>query len=208
MAFTLYPPGHVPYGRSALAPVAPDGGVLQSAPSVEVGEVGCAEALHRAQPSTSSPDAFSNTIFDAALDAARGVAWKHAEQLASSPDGCDRWWSTQQRHLLRATKLVGVDPSLTIDVRLQVAEALSVPALVLIEAAGEFARSAGYIACGSAVLKVLSRIPRGAYLAERIAESGFLVSLWAEPLRWDPRRRCVQRKPFQPLRTRGPPSLG
>lgn len=135
------------------------------------------------------------------------MAWKHVEQLTvSSSDGCDRWWSTQQRHLAWALRLVGVDPALPKDLRLQVAEVLSVPELVLVEAASELTRSAGYVACGKAVVKVLDVLPRGAYLAERIAESGFLVSLWAEPLRWCPQRRLLLRKPFHPLRTRAPPA--
>ncbi|MDT8442534.1 MAG: hypothetical protein RQ723_12880, partial [Desulfuromonadales bacterium] len=156
----------------------------------------------------SSAQAFSNTIFAAALDAAQGVAWKHAEQLAVSPDGCDRWWSTQKRHLAGALRLVGVDPTLAIELRHQVAEVLSVPALVLTEAASELVGSAGYIACGKAVVKVLDVLPQGAHLAARLAESGFLVALWSAPLCWDPHRRCLLRKPFQPLRTRGPPAPG
>src|ERR1700681_2138751 len=34
-AFTLYPPGHVPYGRLAIAPVSSDGALVEDAPSGE-----------------------------------------------------------------------------------------------------------------------------------------------------------------------------
>jgi hypothetical protein len=192
-----------------LAPVAPDGSLLQGPPPPSC-EAGCDEAgIAQASLPPLPAQAFSNTLFAAALEAAQGVAWKHVEQLAvSSPDGCDRWWSTQQRHLAWALRLVGVDPALPKEVRLQVAEVLSVPELVLVEAASELTRSAGYVACGNAVVKVLDVLPRGAYLAERIAESGSLVSLWPKPRCWDPQRRLLLRKPFLPLRTRGPPPLG
>lgn len=207
VAFTLYPPSHVPYGRSALAPVAPDGSLLQRLPPDNPPPVGAAgsDVAAGGHAAPSPAHAFSHTIFAAALDAARGVAWKHAEQLEASPDGRDRWWSTQQRQLALALRLVGVDPALPMEVRLQVAEVLSVPALVLSEAVSELVGCAGYVACGRAVVKVLDALPQGAHLAARLAESGFLVALWSAPLCWDPHRRRLLRKPFQPLRTRGPP---
>lgn len=49
IAFTLYPPGHVPYGRQAVAPATP----------------GAAD----------DAKVFSGTLFDAALDASEGKAW-------------------------------------------------------------------------------------------------------------------------------------
>lgn len=52
IAFTLYPPGHVPYGRQAVAPAAP----------------GAAD----------DAKVFSGTLFGAALDASEGKAWSRA----------------------------------------------------------------------------------------------------------------------------------
>ncbi len=60
IGFTVYPPGHVPYGRVALAPVAPDGHVLITAHS--------------------GTGRFDNTFFAAALDAADYQAWPHAAE--------------------------------------------------------------------------------------------------------------------------------
>jgi hypothetical protein len=64
-SFTLYPPGHVPYGRIAIAPVSVDGALVKEAPSEErtAGEAPVA------QPS------LSGTVFGAAIDAAAGRAW-------------------------------------------------------------------------------------------------------------------------------------
>jgi hypothetical protein len=191
-----------------LAPVAPDGSLLQKDEAPPRAMSPAPEAIEgHAKPLLAHP--FSNTLFDAALDAARGVAWRHAEQLESSAEGCDRWWTTQQRHLATAVRLLGVGPGLTEDQRHPLAEVLSVPALVLIEAAKDLAHASGYVACGKAVVSVLDRIPlHRAYLAERIAHSGFLASLWLEPLRWVPERSRFLRESFQTLRTRGPPAAG
>ena len=64
-AFTLYPPGHVPYGRQRIAPVAPDGGAVRSEGD---------DAL----------EVFCSTAFCAALDAAAGRPWPR--------DGQGPWW--------------------------------------------------------------------------------------------------------------------
>ena len=112
---------------------------------------------------------------------------------------------TQRRHVGLAARLVGVDPSLCADTRLQVAETLSVPALTLAEAARKLQLSGGFVAQSKLVVDVLAQMPRGAYLAERIAQSGYLVGLWRKPLRWDPRRALLLERPFRPPRTRDPP---
>ncbi len=85
--FTLYPPGHVPYGRQRLAPVAPDGNPLVSAKGAE---------------------RFRGTLFEAALDAAEGQVWPH-RYCDGSP--LPRF-PTQLVHLVRGAGLVGVAPGL------------------------------------------------------------------------------------------------
>ena len=85
-AFTLYPPGFTPYGRKSVAPVAPDGSAVVQAP---------AEA-----------HALTETVFEAAVDAAQGVAWAR-----ECPGGTAKWWGTQGRHLDRALDLCGVAPA-------------------------------------------------------------------------------------------------
>ncbi len=88
IGFTVYPPGHVPYGRVALAPVAPDGHVLITAHS--------------------GTGRFENTLFAAALDAADHQAWPQAAE-----DGYRvPRFPTQMRRLVRACRLLGVEPTL------------------------------------------------------------------------------------------------
>lgn len=52
LGFTAYPPGHVPYGRQRIAPVAPDGGVVRT-----------------------EGEELAETVFSGAVDAAQGKAW-------------------------------------------------------------------------------------------------------------------------------------
>ena len=104
-AFTLYPPGHVPYGRRAIAPVAADGSLVRADDLDEARPRG---AGHEVEPDEQvvSPEAlaFSGTVFDAALDAACGRIW----QRDHLPGGTDRWWSTQGRWIERALLLLGL----------------------------------------------------------------------------------------------------
>ena len=102
-AFTLYPPGHVPYGRVALVALAPNG-----------------EAVRGAEP-------FAGTLFDVAKDAAQGVAWSREQ-----PGGSDRWWGTQGRRLERAARLTGVVPGQPAELRYDLAGLLDIDVLQLV----------------------------------------------------------------------------
>jgi len=206
--FTIYPPGHVPYGRCPIAPVAPDGSLLRmplpapaNSTQVDAGKGCFASLLLRAQ-------AFSGTIFDAALDAAQGKTWRRADSLTSSEHCGDGCWTTQCRRIESTARLLGIHPLLSIEEQLKAAEALSVPALLLTESARNLALSGGCFACGKAVVQVLAEMPQRTSIADRLMQSGYIVSLWQEPLRWDPRRGLLLlRKPFHPPGTRAPPSI-
>ena len=85
VAFTLYPPGHVPYGSRPVLPVGLSG-----------------ELLSRS---------LDDTMFEAAADAARGAPGARSTprgdegQLLSPPE---HWWSTQLRRMARAARVLGV----------------------------------------------------------------------------------------------------
>jgi hypothetical protein len=66
-AFTLYPPGHVPYGRQAVEPLAPDGGRL-------LGE------RTEGEPNDPLEQQLAGGLFDAALDAAAGRCWSRCSE--------------------------------------------------------------------------------------------------------------------------------
>jgi hypothetical protein len=159
--FTLYPPGHVPYGRIAVAPVAPDG---RSSAEVQTGAA-----------------AFAGTMFEAALDAARGQGWSR-----ECPGGSDRWWGTQGRRLEASIRVCGVSPQLQEPEREAQGAALRVELLLLREGASALLAAPGYRSRGQAVHRVLERLSEGPCVLQRLMKSGHLARLWGPPFSWDP----------------------
>jgi hypothetical protein len=199
--FTVYPPGYVPYARKPLVRVAPDGGALRG-------------------PAKGEPERFEGTLFDAARDAARGIAWRReggtdhewsAEKrrmvrVSSCAQG--PVWSTQGRHIGRARQLLGLGPASQKDAQFVRAELLGLEVTTLHEVQAEI--GTGYRSRGQAVCRVLSATgPQGQ--DDRLAEAGFEAGLWGAPFRWDPRAKLLRRTPFrgtQPRPTaRGPPPI-
>lgn len=173
LAFTLYPPGHVPYGRAAMAPVTPEGRAC----------TGAAEA-----------EAFAGTFFQAALDASLEQSW-----LRESPGGSERWWGTQGRRLSASVRVCGVWPELEEPRREAVAAALGVALLVLREGASAIKARPGYRSRGHAVRTVLERVWAGPCVLARLMASGHLVGLWGEPYSWDAGTAQLRRLSFPGL---------
>lgn len=156
VAFTVYPPGHYPYGRHALAPCHPDGD----------------DKKHHA---------WEETVFEAAVAAADGEPWVRVSQ---AKNGENQWWSTQGRHLDLAMALTGTHPALPDGLRHRIAETLRVPALVLIQEASKVRAAPGFVSRGHAVAEVLERLLRGGVI-RRLLVVGELLGLWGRPLWWD-----------------------
>ena len=162
-AFTLYPSGHYPWGRAALAPVAPDGSAVAGSD-------------------------LRDTVFEAAIDAADGVAWERSIPTWSDqePDptlDLPGWWSTQCRQLGFSLRLVGADRDLTDDDRHRISEALHVETLVAVEGAAAIREEPGYQARGRAVRDVLGRLVLG--VLRKLLVAGYHAGLWGRPLWWD-----------------------
>ncbi len=136
VGFTLYPPGHAPYRRAAVAPGAPDGWAIVDGPS--------------------GAQAFEGTVFEAALDASKGTAWDRER-----PGGNERWWGTQWRRLAVAQRICGVAPELGEAEREVVAAALGVELLLLRDQAQRIAATPGYRRRGQGVCTVLGGSPNG-----------------------------------------------
>lgn len=180
--FTAYPPGHVPYGRQPLTIVSPDGTSVSSGIVPGAGQ-------------------FADTLFDAALDAAKGRAWRRPVDVEWCPDTQTRLpapvaaeglvWSTQVRHLDRVTQLLGLDAP-DADARVAFAEILAIDTLVLHEQSG----ASGYRARGRAVEAVLAAIGDRAPDA-RLTEAGAKAGLWRIPLRWDAHTKQLRRRPYR-----------
>lgn len=169
IAFTVYPPGHVPYGRVALAPVAPDGTVLITADG--------------------GSNRFEHTLFGAALDAAEHQAWPH-----SAEDGyLIPRFPTQLRRLVRACRLLGVEPALEAEARQCLGSILGVAGQHLHDGAVQIQQQLGYHNRGKAVVGVLEAVRwTGMALFDRLAACGAQAGLWPGPQRWDPVSGCLQ----------------
>jgi len=178
--FTIYPPGHVPYGQKSVAPVAPDGSWI-------TGQSGAKR--------------FAGTFFDAALDAADNHAWPHA-----SYDGdLHPRFRTQLRHLDRAALLLGIKPDIDVYLREETSNILSVPGQVLHDSAGLVQEQSGYRMLGIAICNVLEMIPETASIFERVAEAGAVASLWPTADYWDCQHHRLKTSPFRRVRTRASP---
>jgi hypothetical protein len=182
-AFTLYPPGQVPYGRVAIAPVSSDGLLLEDAPSGArtPGEVPIA------RPS------FSDTVFGAAIDAAAGRAWPRKAPARPAH------WRTQGRRLARGARLIGIAPTTADDEarrREQMARHLGVPTLVLVEQARRWTEARGYRERGAAIILVLAEMEASRRISDRLTCAGALAGLWGPPSRWHPGAGVLSRLPF------------
>ncbi len=172
----------MPYGRVALAPVAPDGNALIT--------------------THSGADRFENTLFGAALDAADHQAWpQDAEDGHLIPR-----FPTQMRRLVRACRLLGVEPALEAERRECLGSILGVAGQHVQDGSQRIQQQPGYPRRGEAVVAVLDEV-RGAGLSlfDRLAACGAQVGLWPLPQRWDPdsgRLQC----PFVERIARAPPA--
>jgi len=158
-AFTLYPPGHVPYGRQALvAFVAPDGCFVR----LENDDV---------------LSAFEETAFDAAIDAANDRAWvKECHE-----DYEQGRFNTQLRKIVRAIQVLGLVPAQKPQQE-ALTEILNIPNQVHHDSAVVIQQSPSYQQAGQAIGRILKMLsPVRAY--EQLAISGHLAGLWP-PLHW------------------------
>lgn len=173
--FTLYPPGFGPYLRK---PVVRDG---LDRPTKSMGK----RVL----------DIFGGTLFEAALDAADGLAWeRHRSAMGTTPDK----WSTQCRQIDKAARILGLDDPLHDDARAEIADALHVDA-VLVKG---HAASHGFRAQGLAIREVLEAMVDGSSVNDRLCVSGSLAGLWGETFRCLPKTRRLRRLSFHRTGTR------
>ena len=177
IAFTLYPPGHVPWGRQSWAPVAPDGTVL----TTEEGAL-----------------CFQGTYFDAALDAAMDVVWP--KEKVFEEDFHYPSFLTQQCHLERALKLLGLKEESA--GREAFAQTLFLPGQILHAASQAIVGSSALNTIGRVVSDVLAELPVVlGDLFERLTACGAAVGLWPELHVWRPHLRQLQRRVFSHGRT-------
>jgi len=165
-AFTVYPFGHIPYGRVAVAPVALNGEMLLS----REGE---------AHPDGRKRPDWEATLFGPAFAAAHDKAVKITDR---------RWWATETAEQLAVgAAVLGVHPDLSAQDGDAIALRLQVPRLVLRQATGEYERARGRAARGRVLLGVLDHVGAdGCCLLDRVLAAGAAAGCWGTVTRWDP----------------------
>lgn len=162
--YTLYPPGHVPYGREPWVPLGPDGSALEQG-----------EGKEACPP--------SSDYFDSARDAAKGERWP----VDNAPNPPDAVRSTQRRRLARAQGILGLDEDLPLGPE-AVAEVTHLPQGELLEIRDRLAGAHDLVSLGREVRDLLAGVARlaGRALMDRLAVLGHLAGLWGHPYRWRP----------------------
>ena len=163
-AFTLYPPGHFPYGRTSVARCSVAGPLLLDGETRE--------------------PTWDDTVFEGAQKAASGHRWP-ADGATVTP----AVRRTQGRHLELAGLLLGVHPELLDVERERIATRLRVATMTLRTAAALW--STCWTQRGAAIAMVLGALLMDGSLLDRLASAGYVAGLWAQPRRWEPPRRWV-----------------
>jgi hypothetical protein len=166
-AFTLYPPGHFPYGRDPVAPVSSTG---------EIVRVGAGD-----ESETTGEFAWWRTLFAAALDAARGMSWSR-----ESPADDPRRRRTQRRHIALTAMLLGLAAELDEEIAQRLAGCLGIAYLVLSDLRRDYRAALTYQGRGEAIVSALELVPVDRGLGHRLLMAGFIGGLWGRPERWDP----------------------
>ena len=153
---TLYPPGHVPYGRVAIVQVDPSGQLI---------------------PSEDGTPSLAGTLHESAEDAAHGVRWPES--------GAEAAWTrrTQGRRLRRVAVLLGLLTDARTQER--IAHALGAPLLVIREAATTYSSSRAWRTQATALLGVLT-VALASSRPAGLLRAGYEAGLWGPPRRWDP----------------------
>jgi hypothetical protein len=161
--FTLYPEGHVPYGRKALAPSALDGAMLQ----------------HGEGEDDAGLPMWSETVVDAALDADQGRLW-----AKSSPSRDEFRRRTQGRWLSLVASLLGLVAQDSRS-REQIAEQLGLAALEVMDAARVYTCARGLTERGRVIVGLVDRLPKRRRLYDDLLVCGALIGHWGRPMRWE-----------------------
>lgn len=156
VSFTIYPPGHVPYGRIAIVAADSEGRRIRG-------------------------DALAMTVFSAASETTERDG--RARQDAVHEPRVHR--RTRGRRLGLCAAIIGIAGEMTDPMHGRIADALSVPALLLREAAQAYSASCSMYERAGVIRSVLVRV---ALATRRIGllAAGYFARLWGRPNDWDP----------------------
>ena len=175
VSFTIYPPGHVPYGRDPLIDTALDGFQIDTEPENDLLSA-----------------AFEGTLFDAALKASQGCYYPK-EGPYESQVGC---YDTQLNHIKKSAMLLGITEDHQVAHREQIAEALNIPRQFLI---GQSCHTPGQqwntIRSGQAVRQILENVPGDCFF-ERLVSCGFICGIWPPLYIWNTAQKTMYKSAY------------
>jgi len=187
--FTLYPPGHVPYGRRPLiANIAVDGSKINNEPI----------DIHNSENKLAS---FQGSFFDAALDAGFSKTWPKESFMGS----LESRFNTQLRHMDRASRLLGIHSALDIKQTEEIAEILNLPRQVVSENLSELKHQPTLKKQGQTICQLLMILPQTLSLFERLVEAGSTAILWPTPCFWTYQAKRLKSGSFYRTGIRGSP---
>jgi len=173
-AFTLYPLGHRPYGRLAIAPVGLDGELLRSTDGAPQVDGKC-------------PPAWSTTLFGSAFAALHAPTIKLTDP---------RWWASEAPEgLAQGAAILGVHPALSVQAADAIAFRLEIPRLVLRQAADAYEHARGRAARGRVLVGVLGELG-DTCLLDRVLAAGACAGCWGTVTRWDAASRGARGRVF------------
>ena len=164
LAFALYPPGHVPYGREPFVALGPDGSELD-------------------QEGVKETASMASGYFLAVGEAAAGRRWP----VDSAPSPPDAVRSTQRRRLARAALLLGLEAESPLGPE-GASEVGLLPLGDILASAARLSLAVDFPAKGREIGAVLTSLSRraGRALMDRLAVLGHVAGLWGHPYRWRP----------------------
>ncbi len=166
--FTLYPPGHVPYGRTALVDLTLSGEELEQ---------------DRGPP-------FTGTYYQAALDGEQGRAWpKESAEGSQVPR-----FETQKRHLTRCCTQFSILDKTNWE---KATDAIKVAGIVLKQASEILKFHKGYRMMGSCICKIIRQITPTIQTFLGLASCGYYAGIWPEIQWWDESVGRYRRAPFR-----------
>ena len=171
--FTIYPPGHVPYGREPLTDIALDGFQFEVALENET-----------------ISNAFEGTLFDSALKASQGLFYPKQGPY-ELPTIC---YDTQLNHIKKTALLLGISATDQVSNHEHIAETLNIPRQFQI---GQSSHSTAwnYKKTGQSIRQLLEKLPRDC-LFERLASCGFICGIWPPLYIWNTETRTLYKSAF------------
>ncbi len=177
ISFTIYPPGHVPYGREPLVDIALDGFQIESESESE---------------KDAAVNSFAGTLFDGALMASQGFFYPK-EGPYDLPMIC---YDTQLNHIRKSALLLGIAEAYQVPHNEHIAEVLNIPRQFQI---GQFSHIPGQPwnskKSGKAIRQMLENVPRDC-LFERLASCGFMCGIWPPLHIWDAETGTLYKSAF------------